>query len=259
MTATGENTAKPELWRTTAPEHFDLRLAWWLKVGVMALLVAAALRWWDLPVAQWALQTRPIPDMANPAAKHGDIARDLMFLEQFGQWTCTILALVAVLLLDRAGRRRALAIGMACLFTVLLTYLLKDLCGRNRPYVVLPKYDIALPLGAWVWGGPQRGFAGGSTWGSFPSAHTTGAFALAAGLSWFYPRGRGLFMALASITAAQRVLHGAHYLSDVLAGLAIGVGVTRSTLAANLPGQFIARLPEAARRWVMDKTLNAER
>jgi undecaprenyl-diphosphatase len=74
------------------------------------------------------------------------------------------------------------------------------------------------------------GFTMGSKYGSFPSAHTTGAFALAAGLSWFYPNARGLFVGLAVVTAGQRILHHAHYLSDVFAGIILGVGVTRMVL-----------------------------
>ena len=241
---------RPELWRALPPAHFDTRIPAWLKIACMAALTAAAF-FIDQPVAAWVLAHKAhIYDATQVGWKKGDIARELMLLEQFGQWICTMLALAAVAFLDRAGRRKALAIGLACLATVLVTYLIKDLTGRNRPYVDLAgELRTDLPPGSWIFAGPHLGFTGGARWGSFPSAHTTAAFALAAALSWFYPRARGLFMTLALITATQRVLHAAHYVSDVLAGLAIGVGVARSTLLLNLAGKPIAKMPPAARTW----------
>jgi membrane-associated phospholipid phosphatase len=58
---------------------------------------------------------------------------------------------------------------------------------------------------------------------SFPSAHTATAFGLALCLASLYPQGKGWFFTLASLVAMQRMVAGAHYLSDVLAGAAIGI------------------------------------
>jgi membrane-associated phospholipid phosphatase len=62
----------------------------------------------------------------------------------------------------------------------------------------------------------------GSLWNSFPSGHSTTAFALAASLSIFYPRLRPLWVACALILAISRVMVDAHYLSDVCAGAFLG-------------------------------------
>ncbi len=233
----------PALWHEAAPQHFDLAVAWWIKLAAVVIATGAALLWLDFPIAHWTLATHPIPDLMDPAAKHSDIARELMMLEQWGQWVCSVLVILAVAMLDPRGRRRALAIAVGCLCTVLLTYLLKDLFGRSRPYVF---HD-----GSWRWGGPAMGFANGSEWGSFPSAHTTGAFALSVGLSWFYPRARGLFMGLAIVTMVQRVLHSAHFLSDVLAGMGIAVVMARWTLRVKLAGRAIALMPASLREWFL--------
>ena len=248
---TGTSEA-PALWRTAAPEHFDTKIAWWIKAGAVALAAGAAILWLDRPIAAWALRSQPL-------AVRGDMVRELMLLEQYGQWTCSMLVIVAVGMVDRAGRRKALAIALGCLLTVLLTYLLKDILGRSRPAVI--EFDAFPELvrvagypftGAWTWGGPKIGFHGGSRWTSFPSAHTTGAFALSCGLAWFYPRGRGLFMLLAIITAVQRVLHGAHYLSDTIAGMGLAVLTMRWTLQAGLAGRLMACMPEKVRAWWME-------
>ena len=202
------------------------------------LLIAAtiaAILWLDQPIAAWALQTEPL------AKIRGDIARELAMLQQWGQFVCSVLVITTVALLDRDGRRRALTIAIACLITLLLTHLLKDLCGRSRPEVLF-KQNAAL-AGQWIWGGPAKGFTKGSAWGSFPSAHTTGAFALSITLAWFYPRARYLFMTLATITAAQRILHHAHFVSDVLAGIALAALTTRYTLQAKLADRLLALFP----------------
>jgi undecaprenyl-diphosphatase len=237
----------PALWGDPAPAHFDLRAPWWLKSAFFVAATIVALFFLDQPIALFA-RAHPIPDLTAVASsgaaryRSADAGRELMFLEQWGQGACSVLAVIAVALLDRAGRRRALAIAIGCLLTLGVTHLLKDCFGRSRPFVFSAD-------GAWLFEGPAKGFHGGARWTSFPSAHTTAAFALASGLAWFYPRGRALFMALALTTATLRVLHTAHYLSDVLAGLAIGVFVMRLTLGARIAGRLIAAAPPNVRAW----------
>ncbi|HEY4330613.1 MAG TPA: phosphatase PAP2 family protein [Phycisphaerae bacterium] len=241
--------ALPALWYENAPSHFDLRVAWWIKALAVALCALLAVLFLDQRVAVWADAHR-IPDLmhqktlAEGGGTYGDSGREMMFLEQWGQGICSVIVVIAVALLDPAGRRRALAIAMACLITVALTHLMKDIIGRSRPFVAPHSQD-----GSWVWGGPTMGFHKGSAWGSFPSAHTTAAFALASALAWFYPRGRALFMALAVVTATQRVWHTAHYLSDVIAGMGIGVFVARVSLGGKLAGRLIAMGPPVVQRW----------
>jgi membrane-associated phospholipid phosphatase len=234
---------RPALWHEPAPHHFDLAFPWWSKVLLLLLLTLLSLQFLDAPIAHWVLVTHPIPDLASATARHGDPARELMMLEQWGQVTCSALVIGAVALIDQQGRRRAFAIALACLLTVAACYLLKDLFGRSRPYV--------LNTGAWIWGGPAMALHNGSPWSSFPSAHTTGAFALSVALSWFYPRARGLFIALALITAAQRVLHAAHFLSDTLAAMTLATLITRSTLHHQLPGRLLNILPAPLQRWLL--------
>ena len=53
---------------------------------------------------------------------------------------------------------------------------------------------------------------------SFPSGHTAAVAALATALWCLWPRHVLFYIALASVVAASRVVTGAHYLSDVVAG-----------------------------------------
>jgi membrane-associated phospholipid phosphatase len=248
--------APAQLWEPP-PQHFDSRWPWPVKLLIMLVLLALAFVV-DRAVAQWVLAAPRFPDLGVPGSPgSGDIKRELMFLEQFGQWTCSVVVIVAVALLDRLGRRRALAIALACLVSVLATYGLKDLVSRTRPGVLQrPAVQQQLHITEPVQPG-QSAFLGpfwGSKhdFGSFPSAHTTGAFALACALSWFYPRGRGLFYALALITAAQRVLHAAHYVSDVIAGMLLAIVAVRLVLYWNVPARLLRFLPAGWQAWILE-------
>src|SRR5579863_8013328 len=84
---------------------------------------------------------------------------------------------------------------------------LKRLCGRKRP--------CALEPNCWTTLLPPDQF-------SFPSGHTITAFAMTVSLGVYYPAMLpGLFFCAVSI-ALSRILLGMHFLSDVVAGGAIG-------------------------------------
>lgn len=57
---------------------------------------------------------------------------------------------------------------------------------------------------------------------SMPSGHSTTAFAAAVALAVLFPRARVWLLLLATSIAMSRVLINAHYISDVLAGAALG-------------------------------------
>ena len=57
---------------------------------------------------------------------------------------------------------------------------------------------------------------------SFPSGHTTIAFAAMVSLSFVWPKFRYIFLSLATLIGFSRIVLGAHYLSDVLAGALLG-------------------------------------
>jgi undecaprenyl-diphosphatase len=105
---------------------------------------------------------------------------------------------------------RFVAVGAAALAAgvgIALFLRLKKLTGRKRPCAIEPH--------CWATLLPPDQF-------SFPSGHTITAFAVAVSLSQFYPTlAVGLLFCAISV-AASRLLLGMHFLSDVLAGAAIG-------------------------------------
>jgi undecaprenyl-diphosphatase len=59
-----------------------------------------------------------------------------------------------------------------------------------------------------------------------PSGHATTAFAAALAVGLVHPRLRWPLVVLAALIAISRVWLGVHYLSDVLAGAALGSAVS---------------------------------
>src|SRR5579863_7962612 len=60
---------------------------------------------------------------------------------------------------------------------------------------------------------------------SFPSGHTMTAFSIALVVSYFYPSLEGPLFFLALSIAVSRIVLGMHFLSDVLAGMVLGVAL----------------------------------
>jgi undecaprenyl-diphosphatase len=117
---------------------------------------------------------------------------------------------MGLILLLFGGEARFAAVGSAALaggVGIAIFLKLKKATGRKRPCAVEPH--------CWARLLPPDQF-------SFPSGHTITAFAVATALSTFYPElAAGLYFCAVSV-ALSRVLLGMHFLSDVLAGAAIG-------------------------------------
>jgi len=93
--------------------------------------------------------------------------------------------------------------------------IIKVVAGRTRP-----KLLFASGMDHFAWIGLRA-----DHW-SFPSGHATTAAALMLGLWYLWPRYAAVYAAIAVLVAAARVIICAHYLSDAVAGLAIGATAT---------------------------------
>lgn len=115
--------------------------------------------------------------------------------------------------------RNACVTGAAIIVNAGITAALKYSINRDRPFTTYP--DIMKKSGA---GSP-----------SFPSGHTSSAFAAATSVSLAYPKWYIIAPAYtwAGTVAYSRMDLGVHYPSDVLAGALIGSGCAWLTYAVN--------------------------
>src|SRR5712672_643464 len=127
---------------------------------------------------------------------------------------------LAAILLGYGGPQRFAAVSAATLAATVgvgVFKLLKKLSHRQRPCQLEPHcWSKVLP--------PDRF--------SFPSGHTMTAFSIALVISYFY---RGMevpvFFVAFSI-AVSRIVLGMHFLSDVLAGIVLGIALGCAAITA---------------------------
>jgi len=99
------------------------------------------------------------------------------------------------------------AAGSAVAVGILIFHHIKRAVGRVRPRDIEPH--------CWACIVTRDRF-------SFPSGHSTTAFAVALSLGCFYPEAMLLLLVLAANVAVSRVIVGMHFLSDVLVGSGMG-------------------------------------
>jgi undecaprenyl-diphosphatase len=125
-------------------------------------------------------------------------------------WLWYALGMILVLY---GGDRRFLAIGAggsAAAAGIFLFRALKRTSRRKRPCEIEPHcWASILP--------PDKY--------SFPSGHSITAFAIAMSIGLFYPDLQGCLLAVAFLIASSRIILGMHFLSDVVAGSAIGAAL----------------------------------
>jgi membrane-associated phospholipid phosphatase len=124
--------------------------------------------------------------------------------------TPVVLFAVSLIKDDSLMRRNSIYIGASVLFSAIITNIFKYSINRPRPYITYPEIEKA--------------GSGGSP--SFPSGHTSTAFAFATSVSIAYPRWYIIVPSYvwAFAVAYSRMDLGVHYPSDVLAGALIGAG-----------------------------------
>jgi membrane-associated phospholipid phosphatase len=138
----------------------------------------------------------------------------IVFVLLSAWWVKAPLIVAAGGLADIRARRRnpaaAVCAGSSALIAAALAGVVKELVDRVRPALADPT------LGALV---------ATPTSPSFPSGHTTTAFAAAVAVGVLHPRLRWPLVALAALVGLSRIYLGVHYTFDVLAGAALGTAI----------------------------------
>ncbi len=215
-TVDGGGTARPDsVHQSALVQGRDL-------VGLGAFTLAAlAVAPADRRIARWSQR----PALHDNRA----IDRTASFVRTLGGPGAVAIPLVTygvgVLARDRAVAAVGLHAGEAVIGAGVVTTILKAAAGRARPYVSHDSDATSFAFG--------RGLRRGDAYQSFPSGHATMSFALAAALAgegrvrWpavnrvTAPLGFGV----ATLVAASRVYHDAHWASDVVAAAGVGTVV----------------------------------
>lgn len=111
---------------------------------------------------------------------------------------------------DSVTKKKAIFLGESLAASVFITLALKNMTKRDRPYETYPQIDNVTEESSY----------------SFPSAHTSSAFATATSLSMVYPKWYVIAPSFiwAGAVGYSRLYLGVHYPSDVLAGAIVGSG-----------------------------------
>ena len=124
--------------------------------------------------------------------------------------TPVIIYAVGLIKKDSTVKKQAIFIGETFLVSAFITTALKQIAKRERPFNKYSDLDQATS----------------ATGYSFPSGHTSTAFATATSLSMEYPRWYVIVPSFvwAGAVGYSRMHLGVHYPSDVIAGVIIGSG-----------------------------------
>jgi membrane-associated phospholipid phosphatase len=114
----------------------------------------------------------------------------------------------------------------------LVSALAKRIIGRARPM----EWTVDAPLAFTPWNWSAYNYQ------SFPSGHSTTAFAFALTIAFLWPRSFWPMLLLAVAIALSRIVLGQHYLTDITAGAMLG------TVGAFAVRNFFAR-----RGWLFDR------
>ncbi|HEX5450435.1 MAG TPA: phosphatase PAP2 family protein [Gaiellaceae bacterium] len=142
---------------------------------------------------------------------HSWVGSLFRFIETYGTYAIAIAA-VALWLLARPGgdRKWKVAAGSAlgaALLALIVNRVISSIWHRDRPFQT---HHVAH-----IWG-PRK------TDASFPSDHSSAAFAIAIAVLLLDSFAGVLFLSLAVLIAVGRVIVGEHFPGDVLAGAVIG-------------------------------------
>ena len=190
----------------------------WLKVGGFGLLTTACVLFADKPINRLAVDIRN----KSPA-----VVSTSLYVTNFGGlyegYTLAALAAYGFIFKKEKTKTTTFLATQAYITAGAIETALKYLTGRQRPSY----YDPLTKINSSVWHGPFYHFfkPDNYSYTSFPSGHTTVAFAAATVFAMEYKNSALvpiIAYSAASLIGLSRLVQNAHWASDVIVGAALG-------------------------------------
>lgn len=133
----------------------------------------------------------------------------MIWISYGGTWFVVLIVMTSLFLWNERKRKWIFPLWASLAASAVITYGLKFLFFRERPFEVL---DLPALVDA------HRS--------SFPSGHATAVFSTLAILDKEFPKFKWFWLGFAALVGFSRLYLGVHYLSDVVVGGAIGFSVS---------------------------------
>lgn len=205
---------RPAGGQVLVPKHSQF----WSILGVITAAIIVLMLFFDADIVYWKRQN---------LSDHGAVVQTFQYITHLGSsgWIligCAVLALYlsAKRWSDMRFRQKATSLSLYADATFLFwtsalagtsASLIKNFLGRARPKMLDELGPLHFNTGAFE-----------STFASFPSGHSTTTGALAAALILIWPRLWPVWAIIGLLGGVSRIFVGAHYPSDVIAGLTFG-------------------------------------
>lgn len=150
-----------------------------------------------IPLQDWAQDTKPLAHISYYGDLMGQMVPNIAYT--IYQWKFNS---------SNQGIRRAIYMSKSTLFSGGTTFVLKRIINQRRP-------------------------GGSKDRNSFPSGHTTTAFAFAGVIGNEHPQQKWYGYALASFVGLSRINDNVHYIHDVVMGASIGLAFSESLKIAS--------------------------
>lgn len=206
-------------------DNFYSLKGWLVLIFIFVGLICFSYFFLDKPLALFFHKSHPVL---------GDIAQ---FINHFTNPSPNVLLwplffyFVHFILEKRSLSQKFLLIAISINFANLLSVLLKALFGRFRPVMFLAEQAYGFQF-----------FGSHNLEYSFPSGHTVTITAILLSLAWLYPHRFFYFLGASFLLAFARVVVNDHFLSDVMAGVFIGIVASRAIfLPMRRAGLFIPK------------------
>ena len=145
--------------------------------------------------------------------QNASLNKFMLLVTYAGSSIAVLFLLTSIFLYHKHKRKWLLPLWLSLLFSFIFSAALKGVFVRIRPYYLGFPTLQALIQNAYLFSS------------SFPSQHAAVAFSALPLLNKEFPRFRFFWLAFACLVGFSRVYFSLHYLSDVLAGAALGYAV----------------------------------